>query len=123
MSGKTNTLMDAQLAALDGLEVALYTTAPTRTTAGTEAADSDYVRFLLSLGAAADGTASNSREADNDTEMTFGVAGAASGYTIQGLGVLDGSDNVVRFKGGLNIVVPVGHIPRIPISELTFVEA
>jgi hypothetical protein len=55
--------------------------------------------------------------------MTFGSAGAAGGYTITGIAVLDGTDNVLRFKGGLSIAIAAGGIPRIPISELTFVEA
>jgi len=73
---------------------ALYTTAPTPTTSGTEVVDTNYARQAVTFSAASAGSTSNSGV------LNFFGAGAAAGpYTILAVAICDASTagNVLYF--------------------------
>lgn len=105
--------------------VALFTTMPTY--AGddfVEPTDTDYVRGdLNAVASQGAGSEAETWEVTNGLgELTFGSAGAATGYTVVGVGLVQDTPGGDCYKyTPYNKVVAVGEIPRIPVNELTVI--
>lgn len=118
---KTNILMDSNLDTLDGLELALFTVAPTATTNGTEVADANYARAIPTFGAKADGPVADSRQMQNNAAVVFGAVGLAAGVDVVAAGFMSGAN--VLYWGPIVASIPAGQVPRIPVGQLTVREA
>lgn len=97
------------------LKVALYTVAPTDSTAGTEVSGGSYARTNVTFGAAAAGSASNS------ADVTFPTATASWG-TVVAAAVFDSAGTPVMIWYGpltANKTVDNGDTFKIPAGSLT----
>lgn len=98
--------------------IALYTTAPTESTTGTEVSGSSYARQSTpsaSWPTPAAGSVSNT------TAVLF-PASTGSGYTVVGAGLCDAlaAGNILRYASFTGIVIAVGDQVNFPIGAITF---
>ena len=107
------------LTALSTVYVALYTTVPSDSSAGTEVAGSSYARVAV---AAAAWTRTASQMANN-AEIAF-AAVTGSAYTVVGWAILDASSagNMLYWGDCTSTTMNVGDVPRFAASALTINE-
>jgi hypothetical protein len=111
---KTNTLMDSNLASLDGLDVALFVVAPTQTTNGTKCSDANYADVVaVAYDPATDGPLAGTRQMANTSDLEFGATGYAIEQTIVGIGIVSGANTLYFEEYDTPEVVAAGDIFRL----------
>lgn len=102
--------------------IALYTTAPTESTSGTEVLGSSYARqSVVAASWTLSGTAPT--QAANNTAVPYPVV-TTTGYTVIGAALCNAvsAGNILRFGTTTSTLVAVGDQANFPASSIVFTE-
>lgn len=127
MAGKKQTIEAAVLScylrgtsitAPSAVYVALYTVAPTDTTAGTEVSDAGYARLAVTFGA----PSGSPSVCANSAQLDFGIA--VGSYTVVAIAVCDAltSGNQLYTQAVTNKAIAAGDRYQVPAGALTVTE-
>jgi hypothetical protein len=114
-----NLLRATNITAPTTVYVALYTTAPTDTTGGTECTDSAYARLAVTFGA----PSGSPSQVANTNQLDFGIV-AGGGYTVVAFAICDAltSGNQLYWASVTSTALTTGQRYQFPVGSLTVTE-